>query len=230
MEHQKTNRRALVGLVLIIVGFLLVITHFGLLPSGWSHVIISWPALLILLGAVMLFSRHNYSTGAILIIVGGFFLLGRLWPLTFEMNRLFWPAVLLGLGSVMLIREVTKRRYNKDSGPDFIDIIDLFGGGDKKISSKNFQGGKVTAIFGGSKLDLRNAELAPGQNELDVFLMFGGIKLLVPSGWDVRIEVFSIFGGFSDKRNMGGNNVKESGKELVIKGLTLFGGGDLVSF
>jgi len=230
MEHQQTNRRALVGLVLIVVGFLLIITHFGILPGTWRTVIISWPALLILLGAFMLFSRHNHTAGAVLIIVGGIFLFGRLWPDTFQWNRLFWPAVLLGLGSVILIREATKHRYDKDSSPDFIDILSFFGGGDRVITSKNFQGGRITAVFGGSKLDMRKAELAPGQNVIDVFLVFGGIKMLVPPGWNVRNEVFSIFGGFSDKRSLGGDNTKEPGKELIIKGIAMFGGGDLASF
>jgi predicted membrane protein len=230
MEHQRTNKRAVIGLVLIIVGFLLIITHFGFLPAEWRPIILSWPALLVLIGALLLFSRHNLTAGAVLIIIGGFFLFGRLWPHTFEWNRLFWPVVLLGLGSVILIREATKHRYNKESSPDFIDIVSLFGGGDRGITSKNFQGGRITAIFGGSKLDLRHAELAPGENVLDVFLMFGGIKMLVPSGWDVRVEVFSIFGGFSDKRNLGGNNIKEPGKALIIKGIAMFGGGDMASF
>lgn len=230
MEHQKTNQRALLGLVLIVVGFLLIVTHFGILPEGWRHIVISWQALLILFGAVLLFSRHNQTAGLILVLIGGFFLLPRLWPLNFEWNRLFWPVILLGIGSIILIREATKHRYKKEGGSDFLDIVAIFGGGDRQVTSKNFQGGRFTAIFGGSKLDMRNAELAQGENVLDVFMMFGGLKLLVPPGWDVRIEVFSIFGGFSDKRNLGSNNAKEPGKELIIKGIAMFGGGDLASF
>jgi len=230
MEHQRTNRRALLGLILIVVGFILIITHFGILPAGWRYIVISWPALLILLGAFLLFSKSNQTTGWILILIGGFFLLPRVWPIEFAWNRLFWPVILLGLGSIILIREVTKHKYNKENSPDFLDIVALFGGGDRAVTSKNFQGGRVTAIFGGSKLDLRHAELAPGTNVIDVFMMFGGLKLIIPAGWDVRLEVFSVFGGFSDKRNLGSNNTKEPGKELIIKGIAMFGGGDLASY
>lgn len=43
--------------------------------------------------------------------------------------------------------------------------------------------------------------LAPGVNELEVVCVFGGISLLVPHDWNVKVEVFNIFGGYEDKRN-----------------------------
>jgi hypothetical protein len=98
------------------------------------------------------------------------------------------------------------------------------------VTSQNFKGGRVTAIFGGSKIDLRSANLAKGRNVLDIFAIFGGTKLLVPTGWDIKIEVSSVFGGFSDKRRPRPDDVRDPSKELVIKGVTIFGGGDIEGF
>ena len=229
MERQKGNKRAFFGLALIVVGFLLILTHFGFMPFNLRAVIISWPALLVLIGVVMLFSRQNAIGGWVLILIGGIFLMPRILPNYFEWHRLFWPVLLLGLGSIIIIREATKHKYIKSGSADFLDIVAIFGGGDRQITSQNFQGGRITAVFGGSKLDLRHARLSPGDNILDLLLIFGGIKLILPPGWDVKLEVTSIFGGFSDKRIFSNTDVKEPGKELIIKGIALFGGGDLVS-
>lgn len=230
MEQQRGNKRAVFGIILIVLGFFLIISNYGLLPFRWHHVLISWQGLLILIGTVMLFSRQNQPTGWILIFIGGFFLLPRLMHVSYDWNDLFWPAVLLGLGSIIIIREVTRRRIGRQADADFIDIASFFGGGDRIITSRNFQGGRITAIFGGSKLDLRQARLAEGKNELDLFLMFGGVKLIVPADWNVRMEVSSLFGGFSDKRHFSGKDTSDPGRELVVKGMAIFGGGDLVSF
>jgi predicted membrane protein len=88
----------------------------------------------------------------------------------------------------------------------------------------------LTAIFGGSKIDLRSATLAKGRNVLDIFFVFGGSKLIIPTSWDIKIEVSSIFGGFSDKRHMRPDEVRDPSRELIIKGVTFFGGGDIEGF
>jgi hypothetical protein len=61
--------------------------------------------------------------------------------------------------------------------------------------------------------------------------MFGGTTILVPEGWDIKIKVVSILGGFSDKHK-GKISDKENTNDnkLVIKGLVIFGGGEIKSF
>ncbi len=230
MEHHKGNNRAVFGLILIAVGFILIISHFGILPYDWRHIFISWQALLILIGTVMLFSRQNQPAGVILILVGGFFMVPKVVPGHYEWNRLFWPVILLGIGSIIILREVLKRKNDKEGSPDFLDIVSVFGGGDRNIASQNFEGGRITAIFGGGKLDLRKAKLAEGVNEIDMFLVFGGYKIILPPDWNVRLEISTMLGGFSDKRQYSGTEVRDPGRELVIKGIAIFGGGDLASY
>jgi predicted membrane protein len=230
MENQRSNKRAVLGLLLVIVGFILIAANFDLFPFGWRHIVFSWQALLIGLGLFFLLSREAHATGWILIGIGGFFLIPKLWHVPWGWHQMFWPALLLGLGAILIVRGVSKRKEPMDSSPDFIDDVSIFGGGDRIVSSKNFKGGRVTAVFGGSKYNMNHAELAKGRNEIDIFTMFGGCKFIIPPDWEVRIEVSSIFGGFSDKRALRKDDPRDPSKELVIKGVAIFGGGDVVSF
>jgi hypothetical protein len=99
------------------------------------------------------------------------------------------------------------------------------------VTSQQFQGGKVTAIFGGLNYNMLKAKLAPGENYLDVFCLFGGMKLVVPEGWTVKIRVMSLFGGFSDKQRFRMPELKmDQDAQLIIKGTVIFGGGEIKSY
>jgi hypothetical protein len=75
-------------------------------------------------------------------------------------------------------------------------------GGDNRTSfAEDFQKGEVTSFMGGSKLDLRQATIAPGgQAVIDVFAMMGGTVITVPSDWVVDVEALSVMGGVRDER------------------------------
>ena len=230
MENQKNNKRAILGLILVIIGFILVASNFNLFPFGWKPIVFSWQALLILIGLFFLLSREAKATGWILICIGGFFLIPRLWDVPWGWHELFWPALLLGLGGILIVRGMARRGDPIDDGPDYIDDVSIFGGGDRVLSTQNFKGGRVTAIFGGSKYNMTHAQLAKGRNEIDIFTVFGGCKFIIPPDWELRIEVSAIFGGFSDKRSLRKDMARDPSKELIIKGVAIFGGGDVVSF
>lgn len=119
-----------------------------------------------------------------------------------------------------------------NSEQEYIDDVAIFSSSTKKVNTLNFRGGRMTAIFGGSELNLSKSRLAPGENILNVFFMFGGSEIIIPSDWNVVIEATPIFGGFSDKRYVSKDlQLKEGNKSvLVIKGLVIFGGAELKSF
>ena len=60
-------------------------------------------------------------------------------------------------------------------------------------------------------------------------MIFGGTKLIVPEEWDVKVEITSVFGGFSDKR-VRSVVEKDSGSMIVITGACVFGGGEIVNY
>ena len=244
MERQPQNFRRsgrahlLLGIVLMFLGLFLIADLADIVPWRMRDFLFTWQALLIFLGIIFISSKESKGTGVILIAIGSFFLLPKFLDLPYYWRSLFWPSMLILLGLVVIFG--TRRHggvrgtyfggsRRKASSEDYLDDVDVFGGGDRVVNSQNFQGGKITHIFGGSKYDMTSARLAPGKNHLEIVWIFGGSKLIIPEAWDVRVEVTSIFGGFSDKR-VRSMIVKDTDRSLVISGTCIFGGGEIVNY
>ena len=110
---------------------------------------------------------------------------------------------------------------------DLIESVSIFGGVKKNIMSKNFRGGEIVNFFGGSEINLMQADIS-GRVNLEVVQVFGGTKIIVPANWTVHSEMVAIFGGIEDKRPPQLNVAPE--KVLVIQGTSIFGGIDIKSF
>lgn len=111
---------------------------------------------------------------------------------------------------------------------DRVSIDSIMSGINKRMLTKNFQGGKLTAAFGGIDLDLTQTDFS-GVVTLQVDVIFGGIKLVVPPHWDVRVEVTNIAAGVEDKRIYRQSEV-DSDKVIVIRGTVFFGGLEIKSY
>ncbi|WP_461633441.1 LiaF transmembrane domain-containing protein [Labilibaculum euxinus] len=233
-QHKSNpNNRAIFGIFLILFGCLLVLKNLDFIPYDLRHVIFSWPMLLFGLGVLFFFGKDDKTTGIVLMAVGGVFLMPIVFDWSFNWRGLFWPVMLIVIGVVVIRKrnecDVSKRSA-VGSDSDYIDELNIFGGGEKVINTKNFRGGKVTCVFGGTELNLTNADLAEGTNIIDVFTMFGGCVLVVPSDWEVKVEVSAILGGVSDKRIPTTNYIVEPKKELIIKGFVALGGCEIKSY
>ena len=128
------------------------------------------------------------------------------------------------------IADEIKYKHYDTVNKDYIDDISIFGGGHKVIQSDNFKGGNITAIFGGSEIDLTQCKLAEGDNVLDIVVIFGGTEIIVPRDWNIRTNVTPLFGGFSNKSRRDASQPLDQTRSLVIKGLALFGGGEIKSY
>jgi len=117
---------------------------------------------------------------------------------------------------------------NNIKGEDYVDSLSIFGGVKKTILSKNFKGGEIVNIFGGSELDLTRADIN-GVVIVEVIQLFGAIKLVVPPHWQVRSDMAAIFAGIDDKR-FGNGAVQSPDKLLILKGTSIFAGVDIRSF
>lgn len=233
-NNQLTNNRAIIGVILVIAGLFLVIRNSGFFPDIIDHVIFSWPMLLVTIGLVLTIgSSGSKTSGIIIMAVGAFFLIPLIFRETFHAYNLFWPSIFIIIGVIFIF---TKRKgWNSVSstaavGDDYIDYVNVFSGGERQIVSENFRGGKVTAIFGGSEIDLTKAKLAPGRSELELACIFGGTTIIVPDEWFVTIEVTPVLGGFGDSRKLSPGRTVDSTKQLVIKGAVVFGGGEIKSY
>ncbi|GJQ62064.1 MAG: membrane protein [Melioribacteraceae bacterium] len=227
-QSNTNNARLIFGLILVILGGLFLIENFGFfnfeIPWIIRDNIFSWKTILITIGIVIVSSSKNRMPGYIMIALG---LLGFLPEL--------WPLLLIALGLYIMFRRSDIFSSNKNNsfespdynGDDYLNDVAVFGGGSKRFHSQNFSGGKLTAIFGGSEIDLRNSHLANGSHSIDILAIFGGTTIIVPYDWNVRVDVIPILGGFSDKRLKDPNKDYTDEKVLTIKGVVIFGGGEV---
>ena len=150
--------------------------------------------------------------------------------------RYFFPAFLIFLGLNILFNRLGWKNHERWEGnwrnrmvtvethENLINYDTVFNGIEKKVVSKNFQGGKVTSVFGGTVLDLREAQMSKnGQANLEVSAVFGGVKVLVPKNWSVEGNLSGVFGGFDNSTVY---PEKPEGR-LNIKGAAVFGGGEI---
>jgi len=230
---QTHNSRLGAGAILIVIGGIFLLDNMDLIPFRVSRYMFSWQGILIIIGSIILITRPNKTPGFILLAIGGFFLLPDILYIPGFNVRDWWPLILIAIGVMFILRQQGHKRFNskgEESDMDILDDVSMFGGGEVVVSSDNFQGGKVTAIFGGSSFNLNKATLSDGNNMIDLFAMFGGTTFIIPEDWNLKVEVTSIFGGFSDSRKPGPETKIDHSRTLIIKGLIIFGGGEVKSY
>lgn len=236
MEHNNngTDKRIFLGGVLIVLGALLLLGSMDVFDISISHVIFSWPFFMTVIGLFILFNTNKKLLGGILTGLGIFFLLPRIFPYIHYHGGIVIPIILIIIG-IYIIFHHRKKNFTLHSADgflkkDMIDDVSIFGGGTKIISSDNFKGGNITAIFGGSEINLTGCKLASGEQVIDVLMIFGGSTIIVPKDWNVVANVTSILGGFSDKSIKDPASLPDQTRTLHIKGLALFGGGEVKNY
>lgn len=246
------NNNRWVGLLLLVVGAVLLLRQTGYPVPYW---IFSWQMILILVG-LFIGIRHGFKdfSWLIMIIIGFIFLSDDIWP-GVRIKQYAIPVVVISVGLLFFLsprrmcsgRGMIRRRFNRfeptlaadnelaavapyegDKSLDTeIDIVSIFSGVKKRVLSKQFKGGDITCVFGGAELNLTNADFI-SPVVLDVTMIFGGTKLIVPANWELRSEVAAIFGGIDDKRPQPSTSVPE--KTIILKGTLMFGGVEVNSF
>jgi len=179
----------------------------------------TWPVILIGLGAWCIFGKQNFKDRE-----------------SFCRERNKWKRDdFFAYAEEVAHEELTegekkekKRKSRTYTGDEVIESVSIFGGTTKTVLSKNFKGGEIVTIMGGTVLNLSHADI-DGVAIIEVVQVFGGTKIIIPQSWEVNTEMVAIFGGIDDKR-MFQNQALQSGKTLVIKGTSIFGGIEIKSF
>jgi predicted membrane protein len=230
VAHGIKRKSLVFGLLVLGLGFVWLLHNFGIIGERAWDVIFSWQMLLIAIGVVNIANDSNRGFGWILVAIGGFFMVSEYYDLPTSFRHVFWPALLIVIGLVLIFgsAKIFRRRdFTLSKGEDFIEEVAVFGGHDRYVNSKAFRGGKIVSVFGGSKLDLTKVDLAEGHVEIEIVSIFGGSTIIMPTDWNVKLEVFNIFGGYGDKRIRG---QVDFNKTVVVKGVAIFGGGEIKSY
>jgi predicted membrane protein len=234
MENRQSQKRVIIGFVVLVAGIVLLLNNLGLLDYEWKKYLLCWQMIPIAIGVIFILSHDHKGPGIVLLAIGSTFYARDFFELNFNFWHIFWSAMMILIGIMIIFRHrIEPCKYEKKnlSSDDIIDEVAVFGGGERTIVSQNFMGGKMLAVFGGSNFNLSRAKLAPGKNYFEVLAIFGGLKLIVPEDWNVKINAVSIFGGFSDKHRIRASAPGSgSDSELIIKGFVIFGGGEIKSY
>lgn len=231
-SERSSGDRIFIGIILILIGGFYLLSTLDLINFNVAHVIFSLPFWAIIWGLVILRSSHNKAFGLLLVFLGALFLVPRILPNVPYNGNIFFPVAIIAFGAYIIFKRNINwhqyhNRFNKQVNTDQIDDVAIFGGGHKVIITENFRGGNITAIFGGSEIDLSNCKLAEGENVIDVMLLFGGTSIFVPKEWNINVNVTPLFGGFSNKWRRNFSGPFDTTRTLVIKGVAIFGGGEI---
>lgn len=253
-RHNDGQGHIWMGVLLLLIGTVALIKTMGVPLPAWVY---SWQMLVIAIGLFIGF-RKGFRDGGwfVPVLVGTVFLLNEYF-INGQLHKHMWPLILIIVGAFFIFRAGKPNKWKKhmevkveagvgetvaqqtitpvteDQGrygeDDYISITSIFGGTEKTILSKNFKGGTMVNIFGGSEVSFTQADIN-GTAVLDVTCIFGGATLIVPSNWVVKSDAVTIFGGIGDKRKNITVFNESTTRALVIKGTILFGGLEIKSF
>ena len=247
-ENRGPNREV-VGIIIILIGFgflmntmniFPVFSFLWLIPRFWL------PAMFFGIGALLISRRgqNGVGGGLFFILLGCFFFFGALDLWDFSYRRWIGPVILIWIGAALLMRNQRPRTFPPappSSEPksnahdpfvprtpgveqftdsrDFIHATVILGAFNRRCPSQRFRGGDLTAIMGGGKVDLREAQIQDKEAVLDIFTLMGGLEIQVPAGWIVEPRFTPILGGYQDRTT----RVSESNQRLVINGTAVMG-------
>ena len=131
-------------------------------------------------------------------------------------------AALAGLVIPPIAAAVAKGRVVVVDDPDApeVALATIFDGEELENRSTEFRGGTTICWYGGQRLDLRGATLAPEGATLKARCLFGGLQVLVPATWRVQVSGIPIFGGIQD----GSSGPDGDGPLLRIEAIAAFSG------
>lgn len=240
-QRRKSRGKLFVGALIVLFGVLYLLKEIGLaIPRE-----LFFPStFLIVIGLVILVkSKFRKFMGYFLVGLGVTFKLHNYYPEMINL-RLVWPIIIIMVGVAILLKarktEHLKnckdfRRHSRSglvddtevSPEDFVDGTSIFGGVKRIVTSKNFRGADLLTIFGGTELDLSQADFE-GEVIVDLTTVFGGTELLIPTTWQVRTEMVTIFGGIDDNRYTKPSD-SPSARVLILRGTCVLGGVEIKS-
>jgi predicted membrane protein len=217
------NTRNFIGIILIIIGIGFLLGQFNV----WNFteiIAVWWPSIIIALGIYRIATdRPSLWFGLLVFIFGAMLQADHLDLLPWGFWNSFWPVLLIFAG-IWLITSRLVRDKNSRKKDNILNDFYIFSGAEQRIETQNFQGGTITALFGGAELDLRNSKIIEPEINLEMNAIFGGIELVVPEEWIVKVSGLPLFGGLDNKTKKSALDDERIKPVIKIKYLALFGG------
>ena len=220
-ERPLSSPGFVLGVIIFAAGVLLFLDAQGIF--NLSRVFVFWPLAVVGLGMACLIQSagaHRFL-GVLLVVVGVVLQLGQFNLVRLDFEQL-WPLALIGVGGALLWQAIEAQASPKRgrAGSSF-NRAAIFGGGDW-VGGEQFEGGEALAIFGGYKIDLREAGMAGAAATIQASAMYGGVEIRVPETWNVCVRGLGMFGGYNDHTQHPRDSAKAP--QLTVTGFALFGG------
>ena len=215
------NKRNLFwGIVLIVVGILFLGRNmnwwnFSIFFRGW------WTLFLIVPSIISLVRKESMGTSFLILVLGVLMLLASQNVIEWStIWKVFLPIIIMVVGlSIIFGNRKVKTKKVKGNAKEYVAI---FSGVDEVIN-KIENDFKMTAVFGGIELDMRDVTL-DSDLVIDCFTLFGGIDIRLPKDVVVKVNGLPIFGGVENKYR----NNHEAKVTVYINHTTICGGVNLI--
>jgi predicted membrane protein len=213
---------ALVALGVILGGNALGWFNINIFFNGW------WTLFIIVPCFISLITNPKEWLGDLIgILIGVSLLLACRDIISFKVLwKLLLPAIIILIGLSIIFKNLFSQKFDKAVSKlnDKFNKDDesgaVFGGSNINLAGKEFKGKNINAIFGGLKLDLREAKIKEDVI-INATAVFGGIDILVPKDVAVETKSNSFFGGVSNKKKTA---PKDKAPTVYVNGVALFGG------
>ncbi|WP_436926554.1 LiaF transmembrane domain-containing protein [Halosimplex amylolyticum] len=220
MEYRRVTSQLLVGGVVMLLGFVLLARTTGVYDT--ERLLVYVPTLFVLIGlfAIVASGFRNVVGPLMVVLVAGGWQLVALDYLAAETVFSLWPLLIVLFGLSLVLGQYRARAVARES--DFLTSVAVFGGRAERSTSQTFHGADLTAAFGAVELDLRDAVVEHPPGTVNANALFGGVEVIVPRDWNVRVDVLPLFGAAEDERPR--RDTEHDEVDLVVTGFALFGG------
>lgn len=178
---EKSHRRGKImgGLLVIAAGSLFLARELGAQIPAW---VFTWKVVLIALGLVIAVKhKFKHAFWFFMVLIGGVCLMADLYP-NVQIKAFVWPSLLILLGIFIVFKPRNKHRQQhcrakwqrrqrfrnkyetypvlpgEESSDDRVEFTTFMGAVRKIVISKNFKSAEVTNVFGGTELNLMQAD------------------------------------------------------------------------
>ena len=204
---KRGNHGAVTGVLLIIVGTWLLLNTLGIVSLQlWEFL---WPLILVVIGARVIMRSGRRSARPQNEAAN----IGQGPPAGSQSaspSQTYSPAAAPGGGAAAA------------NAADHAAVFSVLGSCRRRWGKAVFRSAEAVCVMGGFELDLRDALMgAEGSAQIEVFVIMGGLHILIPQNWTVISNVMPILGGIDDKTR---TNTSGATQQLILRGIVLMGG------
>lgn len=237
-DNKRNNGNIIGGLIILAAGCFFLAREFGIDIPRW---LLSWPMLLVALGLYLGIKNNFQNIGWLFVTLTGLVFLTRNFLPFYSITPYIWPIALIILGIYIMVKpsfDTRSYNYSKSAGnqnqstasnDDRLSLTAVLGSIRKTIVSKDFKGGEADSVFGSCEINLSQAGFT-GVVYLELDVVFGSIRLIVPQDWEIKSELSAVLGNVSDKRISGKQVQNSSSNYLVLHGNAILGSIEIVNY